>query len=266
MPKASTPSPISQPGHYRVRFDGLPSNRAFTLRSAGSDPTIDSDVDPTTGLTPIFSLSQGAPNLVPAADVGVTGVDYVNQAISAGLVGSYSIGDTVWRDVNGDGLLDPGDAGIRGVAVQLLSLDGQVIDATVTSRSGRFTFSGLPAGAIGSSSPVCPRPEVRSVTPRGQSCGRPRRRSRRRDSGHHGGRRQPRPTPRSTPVSPPRPTTAPAPGGGGERFGDSGGHRAVQHGRRRTRDPDQWRHHGSVRRRLSADRAPSGTVRFMPLA
>ena len=136
-----------EPGRYRVRFDGLPSNRAFTVRSAGSDPTMDSDVDPATGLTPIFSLSQGAPNLMPATDVGIAGVDYVNQTISAGLVGSYSIGDTVWRDVDGDGVLDPGDAGINGVTVQLLSINGQVIDSTVTSRSGRFTFSGLPAGS-----------------------------------------------------------------------------------------------------------------------
>ena len=135
------------PGRYRVRFEGLPSNRAFTQRSAGSDRTMDSDVDPATGLTPYFSLSQGAPNLVPATDVGVAGVDYVNQSISAGLVGSYSIGDTVWHDVDGDGVLDPGDAGINDVTVQLLSIDGQVIERTVTSRSGRFTFSGLPAGS-----------------------------------------------------------------------------------------------------------------------
>ena len=147
MPKASTPSPTSLPGRYRVRFDGLPSNRAFTVRSAGSDRTMDSDVDPATGLTPVFSLSQGAPNLVPATDIGVAGVDYVNQTISAGLVGSYSIGDTVWHDVDGDGVLDPGDAGINDVTVQLLSIDGQVIERTVTSRSGRFTFSGLPAGS-----------------------------------------------------------------------------------------------------------------------
>ena len=71
----------------------------------------------------------------------------MNQTISAGLVGSYSIGDTVWHDVNGDGVLDPGDAGINDVTVQLLSIDAQVIQSTVTSRSGRFTFSGLPAGS-----------------------------------------------------------------------------------------------------------------------
>ncbi len=135
------------PGRYRIRIDGLPDNRTFTVRGAGSDRTADSDVDPATGLTPICSLSQGAPNLVPAADAGTAGVDYVNQTISAGLVGSYSIGDSVWRDVDGNGVLDPGDAGIKGVAVQLQSVDGQIIDHAVTSRSGRFTFAGLPAGS-----------------------------------------------------------------------------------------------------------------------
>ena len=136
-----------EPGRYRVRFDGLPSNRAFTVRGAGSDPTMDSDVDPATGLTAVFSLSQGAPNLVPAGEIGVVGVDYVNQTISAGLVGSYSIGDTVWHDVDGDGVLGPDDGGMPSVTVQLLSIDARVIDTTVTSGSGRFTFSGLPAGS-----------------------------------------------------------------------------------------------------------------------
>jgi uncharacterized protein (DUF2141 family) len=135
------------PGRYRVRVDDLPGNRAFTVRSAGSDRTMDSDVDPATGLTPVFSLSQGAPNLVPAAEIGVAGVDYVNQTISAGLVGSYSIGDTVWHDVDGDGVLEPGDEGMAGVTVQLLSIDGPVIKSMVTSGTGRFTFSGLPAGS-----------------------------------------------------------------------------------------------------------------------
>ena len=117
---------------------------------------MDSDVDPATGLTPIFSLSQGAPNLVPAADVGIAGVDYVNQTISAGLVGSYSIGDTVWRDVDGDGVLDPGDAGINGVTVQLLSIDGQVIDTRSPRAAVVSPSPGCPPGAIRSSSPICP--------------------------------------------------------------------------------------------------------------
>ena len=144
------------PGRYRVRFDGLPSNRAFTLRSAGSDRTMDSDVDPTTGLTPIFSLSQGAPNLVPATDVGVAGVDYVNQTISAGLVGSYSIGDTVWHDVNGDGCWTRATRAsttspCNCSASTLRSSKAQSPRAAVVSLS-----PGCPPGAIRSSSPICP--------------------------------------------------------------------------------------------------------------
>ena len=118
---------------------------------------MDSDVDPATGLTPIFSLSQGAPNLVPAADVGVAGVDYVNQTISAGLVGSYSIGDTVWRDVNGDGVLDPGDDGHqrRHCATAQPRRAGHRQHGHLAQRSFHL-LRGCPPGAIRSSSPICP--------------------------------------------------------------------------------------------------------------
>ncbi len=135
-----------EPGHYRLRFEGLAGNRILTLRGVGSDRTTDSDADPVTGLTAAFNLKQGAPDLAPAAELGVDGVDYVNQTIGAGLVGSYSIGDTVWRDINGNGVIDPGDVGVKGVTVQLQTIDSLVIDSKVTSSTGRFTFSRLPAG------------------------------------------------------------------------------------------------------------------------
>ena len=34
-------------------------------------------------------------------------------------VGGSSIGDTIWRDWNGDGMQDPGEEGIEGVLVQV---------------------------------------------------------------------------------------------------------------------------------------------------
>ena len=248
------------PGRYRVRFDGLPSNRAFTVRSAGSDRTMDSDVDPATGLTPVFSLSQGAPNLVPAADIGVAGVDYVNQTISAGLVGSYSIGDTVWHDVDGDGVLEPGDEGMPGVTVQLLSIDGPVIGSTVTSRTGRFTFSGLTAGSyqvkftdlpdglrftapgLGGNPAVDSNVGADGVTPMVTV-----------------GDDNPADTTIDAGVTSPG-SYAAAPAAPGVRA--SGGYRSVQHRRCRTGDPDQWPDHAPVRPRLSAGRTPSRAVWF----
>lgn len=103
-------------GRYRLHFSGLPPHRAFCVAGAGGDAGNDSDADPRTGVTPVFRLDQNAPNLVPAADVGLEGVDFVNATASAGLAAAYSIGDTVWRDHNGNGVQDPVDGGVSGVA------------------------------------------------------------------------------------------------------------------------------------------------------
>ncbi len=134
-------------GVYRLRFEGLPGNRSFTARAIGSDRTVDSDADPLTGLTPRLTLMSGAAGLVDAADVGVPGVDFVNRGVAAGLIGSYALGDTVWRDANGNGVLDQGETGIGGVRVELLSADGTLLDNATTTSRGRYTFARLPAGS-----------------------------------------------------------------------------------------------------------------------
>jgi SdrD B-like domain len=132
-------------GRYRLQFTGLPAHRTFTERAAGADPGLDSDPDPT-GRTAVFKLAPGAPNLVPVTDADASSTDFENQTVSAGLVGTYSVGDMVWRDNNGDGVLDVGDHGVAGVAVELLGDNSSVIATTVTSETGRYSFDDLPAG------------------------------------------------------------------------------------------------------------------------
>ena len=55
-----------------------------------------------------------------------------------------SIGDTVWFDTDGNGLLDGGEAGIPGVTV---ALGGPVVATTTTDANGLYSFTDLPAGA-----------------------------------------------------------------------------------------------------------------------
>ncbi|HSS49624.1 MAG TPA: SdrD B-like domain-containing protein, partial [Thermoanaerobaculia bacterium] len=59
---------------------------------------------------------------------------------------TFSIGDLVWKDTNGNGVQDSGEPGISGVTVQLLNASNTVIATTTTNSSGNYTFSGVAAG------------------------------------------------------------------------------------------------------------------------
>jgi hypothetical protein len=56
-----------------------------------------------------------------------------------------SIGNRVWKDVDGDGAQDSGEPGLNGVTVQLLNSGGTVIATQTTSGDGNYSFSGLAA-------------------------------------------------------------------------------------------------------------------------
>jgi ELWxxDGT repeat protein len=68
--------------------------------------------------------------------------------------GSWSIGDRVWYDANGNGVQDPGEPGIAGIVVEVMqSPDGVVGNgddaswgATVTDSTGHYSLGGLATG------------------------------------------------------------------------------------------------------------------------
>jgi hypothetical protein len=132
-------------GRYRLKFTELPAHHVLTGRAAGTDAALDSDPEPATGLTPIFALAQGAPNLVPVTGAAAP-IDFENRTLNAGLVTRYSVGARVWLDVTGDGVLGPGDGGVGGVTVQLLGSESEVLATEVTSPTGQYSFNGLRAG------------------------------------------------------------------------------------------------------------------------
>ena len=109
-------------------------------------------------------------------------VNYIASAISNGIVTEYLpafsppayaqltfrafdnfVGDFVWTDLNGNGIIDPGEPGINGIAVKLLSTNGTedevgtVVYETVTANHpvtgepGYYEFTGIwPASYIAS--------------------------------------------------------------------------------------------------------------------
>jgi uncharacterized repeat protein (TIGR01451 family) len=62
-------------------------------------------------------------------------------------VAGGKIGDTVFRDWDGDGAQDAGEAGVSGLTVKLYAADGTTLLATTTTdASGHYYFPGLTAG------------------------------------------------------------------------------------------------------------------------
>jgi protocatechuate 3,4-dioxygenase beta subunit len=70
-----------------------------------------------------------------------------------GLFAPVTIGSTIWHDVNGNGLLDPGDPRIAGVTVDLYDTSGDLLGTAVTDANGQYLFTNSP-NAVASTSVI----------------------------------------------------------------------------------------------------------------
>jgi len=104
------------------------------------DTTLPGGLDNTAGIGGLD------PKPVPvAAGQRVTDVDFGYIPENSDTEGA--IGDRVWADADGDGVQDPGEAGIAGVTLSLLDANGNVIDTTTTNQNGDYLFTNVPFGA-----------------------------------------------------------------------------------------------------------------------
>ncbi len=128
------------PAVYSVRFTA-PAGTEFTLAGEGGDVGLDSDVPAggTTGTTTDTTLTSGE----------------TDRTWDAGLVGTGSIGDFVWEDLNGDGVQDDGEPAVEGAIVTLtwagpdgeLGTDDDIeIGSATTVDDGLYGFDLLPPG------------------------------------------------------------------------------------------------------------------------
>jgi uncharacterized repeat protein (TIGR01451 family) len=68
-------------------------------------------------------------------------MDFGNQMKGA------TLGDFVWLDVNQDGVQEPNEPGVNGVAINLYRSDGTYVDTTKTNSTGLYRFTGLRPGS-----------------------------------------------------------------------------------------------------------------------
>lgn len=122
-----------RPGNYNIAFT-MPANYDSVSPQDTTNDVDDSDVDTGTLATANFDLVSGANQLT--WDMGV-----YNTA---------TIGDTVWIDINADGIQDAGETGLNGVSVALykdgVATGDTTTTATVGPNSGMYEFTNLVPG------------------------------------------------------------------------------------------------------------------------
>ncbi|BAY67315.1 hypothetical protein NIES23_00880 [Trichormus variabilis NIES-23] len=117
------------PGNYQVRFTA-PTGYIFSTANQGSNDELDSDANPSTGLTQTLTLASGE----------------FNGTLDAGLVPLASLGNFVFEDKNANGIQDAGETGIGDATVKLLDTSGNVIATTTTDGNGLYSFTNLQPG------------------------------------------------------------------------------------------------------------------------
>ncbi|MFK7782106.1 SdrD B-like domain-containing protein, partial [Psychroserpens sp.] len=113
---------------YIVEFV-TPNGFEVSPANQGGDDANDSDAGED-GQTECIDLEPGEENLT----------------VDAGIYDPVNVGDTVFFDVDRDGIQDLGEAGVEGVTVQLLDEDGNVVDEVTTDENGNYLFENVIPG------------------------------------------------------------------------------------------------------------------------
>jgi hypothetical protein len=118
------------PGRYLLRFV-RPPDRLVSPPLAGSDPALDSDADPATGLTAPFTLQSGEDD----------------RRFDMGLYRLANVGSYAWVDRNGNGIKEAGEPPIGGVRVALVTPGTlTALRELSTDDAGAFLFDDLLPG------------------------------------------------------------------------------------------------------------------------
>ena len=113
---------------YTITFD-LPGGYYFAQADQGGDDTLDSDVDPSTGVSPL---------IVPGDSANIINID-------AGMYRLTSVGERAWHDVDLDGIQDASEFGLPGITVGLYDINSTLL-LTTTDSNGVYAFLDLKPG------------------------------------------------------------------------------------------------------------------------
>jgi|GEM_PF-1064705 len=126
------------PGVYKVKFT-LPPGYMSTVKRAGGDAALDSDID-NIGRTEAVTLLPGTHN--PDLDAGIRLIPPTPTS---------ELGNYVWIDLNENGIQDAEEQGLNGVTVELYNRNDALIDTRTTAsgpdgKAGYYKFQSLQPG------------------------------------------------------------------------------------------------------------------------
>ena len=127
------------PGDYKITVPIPDGFDGYSPQNVGSDDTIDSDLNPNTGMSNVVTLNPGDDNRT--LDGGLTPEPEPEPEPELGRVGNF-----VFNDLNADGIQDDGEPGIPGATVILQTPDGTTIEETVTDGNGIYSFDNVTPG------------------------------------------------------------------------------------------------------------------------
>ncbi len=114
-------------------FTNVAPNTVFVQISPPAGSTVTNGLQsPGANNHPAITIASGETNLLQ--DFGLNSPDL------------YSITDTLWHDIDFDGLFDPLESPISGVTVELLDGSGNIVATTTSDVNGDFVFSGVTPG------------------------------------------------------------------------------------------------------------------------
>jgi len=149
------------PGDYVVHIPttptGYPTSSTPTDGADNQEDNDDNGDQPggsgTAATSPVITLEEDAEPTGDGDTVNgnMTDDDNGDLTVDFGFFAPLSLGDTVWNDVNNDGILDPGEAGIEGVVVELYEAGADPatdspIATDTTDPDGLYEFEDLAPG------------------------------------------------------------------------------------------------------------------------
>ena len=131
-------------GNYVVEISAPVGYKSSTGTNGSATGVYEPATSPATNVNNEDNGTNVSGQIIRSKSIALTTTDNTN--VDFGLFRPAKLGDTVFRDFNGNGIQDVGEGGVAGVTVKLYDSANNVIASTTTDANGKYLFDNLTAG------------------------------------------------------------------------------------------------------------------------